>query len=61
MSATGHQIEESVEQLAATLGSADILLGLLEPEATAFSIPSKVLSYMSAGRPIVGLMPDTIV
>jgi glycosyltransferase involved in cell wall biosynthesis len=47
------------EQLAATLGSADILVALLEPEATAFSIPSKVLSYMAAGRPIIGLMPDT--
>jgi len=39
------------------LGSADVLVGLLEPEATEFSIPSKVLSYMAAGRPILGLMP----
>lgn len=45
-------------QLAETMGTADVLLGLLEPEATNFSIPSKVLTYMSSGRPIVGLMPD---
>lgn len=40
------------------LGSADVLVALLEPEATMFSIPSKVLSYMAAGRPILGLMPQ---
>lgn len=43
--------------LPAVLGSADVLVALLEPDATAFSIPSKVLSYMAAGRPIVGFMP----
>lgn len=44
--------------LSEVLGSADVLVALLEPDATRFSIPSKVLSYMAAGRPIVGLMPD---
>ncbi|KAA1396076.1 glycosyltransferase family 4 protein [Aeromicrobium ginsengisoli] len=39
------------------LGTADVLVALLEPDATKFSIPSKVLSYMAAGRPILGLMP----
>jgi len=39
------------------LGAADVLVALLEPDATKFSIPSKVLSYMAAGRPILGLMP----
>lgn len=39
------------------LGSADVLVALLEPDATTFSIPSKVLSYMAAGRPVLGLMP----
>ena len=48
---------QPADQLSATLGSADILVGLLEPEATAFSIPSKVLTYMAAGRPLIGLMP----
>ncbi len=44
--------------LPAVLSSADVLVALLEPDATKFSIPSKVLSYMAAGRPIVGLMPN---
>lgn len=50
---------QPADRLAETMGTADILLGLLEPEATNFSIPSKVLTYMSSGRPIVGLMPDS--
>ena len=49
---------QPAEVLSDTLGSADVLVGLLEPEATMFSIPSKVLTYMAAGRPIVGLMPS---
>jgi len=48
---------QPAELLSATLGSADVLVGLLEPEATTFSIPSKVLTYMAAGRPLIGLMP----
>jgi colanic acid biosynthesis glycosyl transferase WcaI len=44
-------------ELPNVLGSADALVALLEPDATRFSIPSKVLSYMAAGRPIIGLMP----
>ena len=48
---------QSASALSDVLGSADILVGLLEPDATTFSIPSKVLSYMAAGRPILGLMP----
>jgi len=39
------------------LGSADILLVLLEPEAGIFSVPGKVLSHLCAGRPQVGLIP----
>ena len=48
---------QPASDLSEVLGSADILVGLLEPDATTFSIPSKVLSYMAAGRPILGLMP----
>ena len=48
---------QPAELLPDTLGSADVLVSLLEPEATMFSIPSKVLSYMAAGRPLIGLMP----
>jgi colanic acid biosynthesis glycosyl transferase WcaI len=39
------------------LGSADVLLALLEPEAGVFSVPGKVLSHLCAGRPQVGLIP----
>lgn len=48
---------QPADYLPDVLGSADVLVALLEPDATMFSIPSKVLSYMAAGRPIVGLMP----
>lgn len=49
---------QPADSLPDVLGSADVLVALLEPEATTFSIPSKVLSYMAAGRPILGLMPQ---
>lgn len=45
------------DELPFTLGAGDVLVALLEPEASRFSVPSKVLSYMAAGRPILGLMP----
>ncbi len=48
---------QPADYLPDVLGSADVLVALLEPDATKFSIPSKVLSYMAAGRPIIGLMP----
>lgn len=48
---------QPAEDLPLVLSSADVLVALLEPDATRFSIPSKVLSYMAAGRPILGLMP----
>ena len=34
------------------------MVALLEPDAAAFSVPSKVLSYLSAGRPTIALLPD---
>lgn len=34
------------------LASADVLLAILEKESGAFCVPSKILSYMCAGRPI---------
>ena len=39
------------------LGAADVLLVLLEKDAGAFSVPSKTLSYLCAGRPILGFVP----
>jgi colanic acid biosynthesis glycosyl transferase WcaI len=46
------------EQLSEVLGSGDVLVVLLEQDAGAFSVPSKTLSYLCAGRPVVGLMPS---
>lgn len=49
---------QPAERLGEMLSSADALIALLEPQASRFSIPSKVLSYVAAGRPVVGLMPN---
>jgi len=45
------------ERLPEVLGSGDVLVVLLEQDAGAFSVPSKTLSYLCAGRPVLGLMP----
>jgi colanic acid biosynthesis glycosyl transferase WcaI len=45
------------ERLPEVLGSADVLVVLLDQSAGAFSVPSKTLSYLCAARPILGLMP----
>lgn len=41
------------ERFAEVLGSADVLMAVIEREAGEFSVPSKVLSYLCAGKPIV--------
>ncbi len=46
------------ERLSEVLGSGDVLVVLLEQDAGAFSVPSKTLSYLCAGRPVLGLMPE---
>lgn len=45
------------DELPMVLGSADVLIVLLEPLAGGFSVPSKTLSYLCAGRAILGCMP----
>lgn len=45
------------ERLPEVLGAGDVLVVLLEKDAGVFSVPSKTLSYLCAGRPILGLMP----
>ncbi len=40
------------------LGSADVLIGLLDADAAGYCVPSKVLTYLCAGRPQVGAMPE---
>lgn len=41
------------EALPEVLASADVLLTLLEDSAGVFSVPSKILTYLCAGRPIL--------
>lgn len=50
---------QPAEELSNVLGSSDLLVVLLEPDASRFSVPSKVLTYLSAGRPVLGLMPTS--
>jgi glycosyltransferase involved in cell wall biosynthesis len=45
------------ERLPDVLASADVLIVLLDPSAGTFSVPSKTLSYLCAGRPILGSIP----
>jgi len=40
-------------QLPDVLASADVLLASVEPDAGAFCVPSKILSYMCSARPIL--------
>ena len=49
---------QPAEELGDVLASADVLVAVLEPDAAHFSVPSKVLSYLSVGRPIIALVPD---
>ncbi len=39
------------------LAAADVLVSILEPDAGAFSVPSKVLAYLCAGRPVLAAIP----
>lgn len=44
-------------ELPHALAGGDVLIVILEPDAGAFSVPSKVLTYLCAGRPILGSVP----
>jgi putative colanic acid biosynthesis glycosyltransferase WcaI len=44
-------------RLPEVLASADVLVAVLEPEAGFFSVPSKVLTYLCAGRPLLAALP----
>jgi putative colanic acid biosynthesis glycosyltransferase WcaI len=46
------------EALADVQGSADVLVAILEADAGVFSVPSKVLSYMCARRPLLLAVPS---
>jgi glycosyltransferase involved in cell wall biosynthesis len=44
--------------LSDTLGSADVLITLLNSEAGAFAVPSKTMSYLCAARPQIVAAPE---
>jgi glycosyltransferase involved in cell wall biosynthesis len=48
---------QSYVQLPDVLASADVLLANVEPESSVFCVPSKILSYLCAGRPILMSVP----
>jgi colanic acid biosynthesis glycosyl transferase WcaI len=45
------------DQLSDMLATADVLVAVLEHDASIFSAPSKVLTYLAAGRPILAALP----
>jgi putative colanic acid biosynthesis glycosyltransferase WcaI len=45
------------DRLPEVLASADVLVAVLEPEAGAFSVPSKILAYLCAERPLLVSVP----
>lgn len=47
------------EDLPDVLGAADVLVAILTPDAGVFSVPSKVLTYLCAGRPLLLAVPPT--
>jgi glycosyltransferase involved in cell wall biosynthesis len=49
---------QPMNKLAEVLATADVLTAVIEHDAGAFSVPSKVLSYLCAGRPILLAAPD---
>jgi len=46
------------ELLPDMLGAADVLVAVLEKDASRYSVPSKVLNYLCAGRPVLALLPS---
>ena len=48
---------QDFDRFSEVLSSAAVLLALIEPDAGVFSVPSKVLSYMAAGRPLLLSVP----
>jgi putative colanic acid biosynthesis glycosyltransferase WcaI len=44
---------QPMELYSEVLAASDILLAMIEREAAGFSVPSKILSYLAAGRPVV--------
>ena len=49
---------QEYEVMPDVLGSADVLVAMLTSRASEFSVPSKVLSYMCASRPLLVSIPN---
>ncbi len=48
---------QSYGEMPDVLATGDVMLAVLGADAGVFSVPSKVLSYLCAGRPVLGAMP----
>jgi glycosyltransferase involved in cell wall biosynthesis len=48
---------QSAENYHKALAAADVLVAILDPTAAKYSVPSKILSYMTAGRSILAAIP----
>jgi glycosyltransferase involved in cell wall biosynthesis len=48
---------EPYERVPDMMGAADVLVAVLEPDAGTFSVPSKVLAYLCAARPLLLAIP----
>jgi colanic acid biosynthesis glycosyl transferase WcaI len=48
---------QTYEELPMMMASADVLVAILEPDASKYSVPSKVLTYLCSGRAILGVIP----
>lgn len=48
---------QTFDAIPQVLASADVLVAILDDDAGTFSVPSKVLTYHAAGRPILGAIP----
>jgi len=49
---------QPLDRYAEVLASGDVLLGILNADAGVYSVPSKILSNLCAGRPILFSMPE---
>jgi glycosyltransferase involved in cell wall biosynthesis len=58
LSSLRHLNFQPFEVLPDVLGSADVLVAILDAEAGVFAVPSKVLSYFCAGRAVLLAVPS---
>lgn len=46
------------QRMPEVLGAADVLIAILEPDAGVYSVPSKILTYLCAGKPLLLAVPS---